>query len=266
MSISIKTATAENFTMNYFTFGKGETPFVILPGLSVQSVMGSADIISEAYSIIAEHFTVYVFDRRNELPCSYTVYDMANDTAEIFNILGLDNICLFGASQGGMIAQVIAAENPKLIKKLMLGSSCVKITDAQLKAVEAWIEEARNIEKIKLSTDMGKALHPENVYKQYENVFIDIGKSITDEEMSRFIITAQGTKGFDMSKRINEIKCPVLSLGSEDDKVLVGAAKELEEAFKGRADFESYIYNGYGHAAYDTAPDYKERLLKFAIK
>ncbi len=27
-----------------------------------------------------------------------------------------------------------------------------------------------------------------------------------------------------------------------------------------------YMYDGYGHAAYDTTLDYKERMLRFLIK
>ena len=30
-----------------------------------------------------------------------------------------------------------------------------------------------------------------------------------------------------------------------------------------RADFRLYLYTGFGHAAFDTAPDYRERLVRF---
>ena len=45
----VETVTAEGFTMDYIRFGHGEKPLVILPGLSVQSVMGSAAAVAEAY-------------------------------------------------------------------------------------------------------------------------------------------------------------------------------------------------------------------------
>ena len=71
----------EAFTMRYFSFGRGERPLVILPGLSVQSVMGSAQAVAKEYSVMQEEFTVYLFDRREDLPSKYSVYDMAQDTA-----------------------------------------------------------------------------------------------------------------------------------------------------------------------------------------
>ncbi len=48
MSIPIETVPTDRFTMEYFRFGAGERPLVILPGLSVQSVMGAADAVAAA--------------------------------------------------------------------------------------------------------------------------------------------------------------------------------------------------------------------------
>ena len=39
--------------------------------------------------------------------------------------------------------------------------------------------------------------------------------------------------------------------------------REIEEVMKDHPGFEIYMYDGYGHAAYDMAPDYKERILEF---
>ena len=38
--------------MEYCKFGSGDKVFVILPGLSIQSVMGAKDIIENNYSIL----------------------------------------------------------------------------------------------------------------------------------------------------------------------------------------------------------------------
>ena len=43
MNIEFDTVKTENFSMDYFRFGQGEEPFVILPGLGVQSVIGFAE-------------------------------------------------------------------------------------------------------------------------------------------------------------------------------------------------------------------------------
>ena len=67
MSICIEKAEVNGFSMNYFRFGNGKRIMVILPGLSIGSVMHSAQLIADAYRIFAEEYTVYVFDRRNEV-------------------------------------------------------------------------------------------------------------------------------------------------------------------------------------------------------
>ena len=127
MSIPIETVHTDTFSMNFFRFGRGEETLVILPGLSVQSVMGVADAVAAAYQPLADVFTVYVFDRRTELPASYSVREMARDTATAFQMLGLKKVCLFGASQGGMIALVIAVEHPEQL----LGGAAAPAGDSE---------------------------------------------------------------------------------------------------------------------------------------
>ena len=53
----------KDFEMDYCKFGHGDKMFVILPGLSVQSVMGAADAIEGSYNTKADEYTTYVFDR-----------------------------------------------------------------------------------------------------------------------------------------------------------------------------------------------------------
>lgn len=51
-AIEIKTVQTDGFEMEYFCFGHGKEPLVILPGLSVQSVMGAADAVADAYRLL----------------------------------------------------------------------------------------------------------------------------------------------------------------------------------------------------------------------
>ena len=262
---TIKQITTDSFSMNYFSFGTGEKTMVILPGLSIQSVMPSADAIAKQYDIFTKDFTVYVFDRRNELPALYPIEHMAENMAQVFKKLNLSNIYLFGASQGGMIAQVIAINHPELIAKLILGSTTCKVTKNN--SINAWIEKAESHDGSGLYLEFGKLVYPEALFQQYHDILNDMGKSVTAEEFERFIILAKATDGFDVTERLGAIKCPVLLLNTSDDKVLGSNAHDrIIEQLKSHKDFEYYIYSGYGHAAYDTAPDYQQRMLDFFTK
>lgn len=59
--MNIQTVRTPSFTMEYVRFGSGEKHFVILPGLSVQSVLISAQAVAAAYKSFAQDYTVYLF-------------------------------------------------------------------------------------------------------------------------------------------------------------------------------------------------------------
>ena len=265
--IQIETVKAVSFAMDYFRFGHGKETLVILPGLSLQSVMIFANMVVEAYQILADNFTVYVFDRRKELPAYYSVEMMAQDTVKAFRALGLNRINLFGASQGGMIAMRIAIEQPELVQKLILGSTSACVEEAQYKTVEKWTQMARSGKKTELCLAMGEALYPKDVFEQSRELLATAAKSVTDADLHRFIILAESLQGFDTTMDLEKIACPVFAIGSKDDQVLgADATVRITEYLNKRADFAFYVYDGYGHAAYDTAPDYKERILHFLIE
>lgn len=259
--MKIETIQTGNFSMDYFRFGQGKTPLVILPGLSVQSVMGSAEAVVHAYQLFSDDFTVYVLDRRHELPEEYSMYEMARDTAEAINSLRLGPVCLFGASQGGMLAALISIEHPELVGRLILGSTSARVTEETLSLIESWVRLAKagNAEELYLS--FGKALYPRSVFEQSRELLIEAAKSVTGEELARFVILAGSFDGFNVLQELKKITCPVLVIGSEDDRVLGGEASRQIAAQL--PDCTLFMYDGYGHAAYDTAPDYKERILRF---
>ena len=119
----------KNGKILYSKFGSGAKTLVILPGLSLKSLDTYAKSVESAFSLFCNDYTVYVFDRLSEPDSDYTVYAMADDTAQAMRFLGLSDCCIFGASQGGMIAQCIAVKYPELVSKLALGSSCCRMNE-----------------------------------------------------------------------------------------------------------------------------------------
>ena len=253
--------------MEYCKFGRGDKVFVILPGLSIKSVIGSKDIIEKNYSIMNDYFTTYVFDRRKNITDEYSITDMADDTVTVMKELGLNSIYLFGASQGGMIAMSIAIKYPELVNKVILGSSSAHVKPGQRKIVERWIHLAELKDRDGLCQEYGKEIYPPAIYEQGKKFFSDMAKDLSDEELERFVIFAKSIRGYDVTDELNKIKCPVLALGVFEDPVLDSdATMEIAENLDYRDDFELFMYIGYGHAAFDTAPDYKKRMLDFLLK
>lgn len=260
----VDTVKTDSFSMDYCKFGSGDDILVILPGISIQSVMGSADAVAQAYQVLAEDYTIYLFDTRQELPASYSVYEAAEDDTAAIQALGLEKVSIFGASYGGMKAMLIAAQHPEMVEKVIVASTSVDLTGEEFQAVENWISLAKKGDTEGLYLAFGKALYPEELFEQSRQLLIDMAKTVTEEELSRFVIRAEGMRSFNMTDQIGQIQCPVLAIGDRQDHVLGGTATENIANYMSQKDnFQLYMYDGYGHAVYDLAPDFKDRMKDF---
>lgn len=253
--------TRDGVEMSYFAFGKGERAFVILPGIGVKSVVSVAKAVENAYSGFADDYTVYVFDRRRNCPSAYSIREMAADTAAVMRELGIADADVFGASQGGMIAQYLAIDSPELVHAIVLGSSCAWCNDTIRATCEQWIALAEKRDITALTADFIDRLYSENTIRQYKEFLIHMNDNVCDADIDRFIILAKAIFSFDARADLAKVQCPSLVIGVENDLAVgTDASRKLAELLGG----ELYIYSsGYGHCVFDEAPDYKERLLGF---
>lgn len=254
-----------DFTMGYVRFGHGKRTLVILPGLSVDKVTSYADAVVASYGLLTDDFTIYVIDRRDEVPAGYSIGQMAHDTVEAMEALGLGGVALFGASQGGMIALAIAAEHPELVESLILGSTSSRIDEARYQEVfDPWARLARDRDTLNLYLRFGEGVYPAAVFEQAKDALVAGARGVTEGQLDRFVILTEALRGFDVSDSLAAITCPTLVIGSFDDRVLGGEASfDVAYALTGSARRELRMYDGYGHAAYDTHPHYREVMLRF---
>ena len=264
MNVLLDTVKTDEFVMDYCRFGCGKGNIVIIPGLSVQSVMPSAQAIAQAYKILTDDYTLYVFDRRKDNPESYCIADMARDTAKAMRSLGLEKSNVFGASQGGMIAMSMAIMYPDLVEKLVLASTSSGVTEKGFRTVENWVGLAKTGDAQALYQAFGKAIYPQAVYEQSKGLLSQAAETVTKQDLKRFVVMAQAIRGFDITDELYKIKCPVLIIGSSDDAVLGSKAAEIiRDNLKNSTDCEFFMYDGYGHAVYDLAPDFHKRVYNF---
>ena len=128
--------------MDYVTFGKGKKPLLIIPGLGdgLATVKGMAQMLALVYRKFATAYQVYVFSRINELPENYTTRNMATDIAEAMDVLGLKTVAVLGISQGGMLAQWLAADFPERVEKLILTVTTAKLNNLGRERITRWLE------------------------------------------------------------------------------------------------------------------------------
>lgn len=248
--------------MEYLNFGKkGGERFVILPGLSLKSVMGSADAIVSAYSVIAEDYDVYLFDHIKEEPLGYSVENMAEDTLAAFKELGIEKANIMGVSMGGMIAQAIALIDPGAVKCLVLCSTSSKGSGSAV--LDIWRELAEKKEAKELSRSFGEYVYTPSFYEQYKEIIDNMGEGASGLDFENFIISIDAIKSFDVSERLGDIKCPVFVIGAGEDRVLgAGSSYDLMDGLG----CEGYIYEGKGHGVYDEEPDYLKRVKEDALR
>jgi len=254
------TVKTDRFEMDYFRFGKGEKVMVFLMGLTVRSIMNQERYIAKTHEIFADDYTVYVFDRKRNMKYGYNMYDMAEDTADAMMQLGLKDVYMLGESQGGMIAQILTLNHPELVKKLVLVSTSSYMLEHSNPDIYGCLEMAKTRNVRKLYELMLHRIYTQEFLDRFGEGLYPKESKITDADLDRFVILADGNLAYDITDRLKEIKIPVLVIAGKEDKMLdPNRAKELAEA----GGFELYMYDHYGHALYDEAPDFKERVKTF---
>ncbi|MDO4815906.1 MAG: alpha/beta hydrolase [Bacillota bacterium] len=246
--------------MNYFSFGTGKRAFIMLPGISLKSVLLSAEAVAAAYADFGKDYTVYLFDAPEEIPEDCTIAFLADSVAETMQKLGISDADIFGCSMGGMIAQQLTVNYPQLVHKAVFASTCARPGEMGIATLSGWREFALKGDRQSLNRGFAQNVYSPEFYALYKDVFAAMENDGTDEELRRFVLKVNACLRFDILGELDKISRPVLVIGARGDHVLSGECSvEIAE----KIGCELYMYEGYGHAVYDEAPDYKARLLRF---
>lgn len=252
-----------NGSVTCISFGKGNKPLVMIPGLRLSGIEGSALILSRYYKIFADDYRVYVFDRTDRLPEKCTIHGFAEDLAEAMGEVGITDAYVFGASQGGMIAMDLAIDHPELVHMMVLGVTAAGTNDTIREVIGNWIEMARSGSMEDIAKDYTIKGFSERYVRKYK-VFLPLAiKTQKLMPADRFIRLAEACLDFDLYGDLDRIKCPVLVLGGGCDRIVTGEAS-LEIADK--LGCECYIYEDLSHEAYNEAKDFNRRIFEFFEK
>ena len=254
-----------NTKMSYVSFGSGNKVLILLPGLSdgMITVKGKALLLAAPYKLFFKDYTVFMFSRKDELPESYSIREMADDQAEAMRKLRIEKASVVGVSEGGMIAQYLAIAHANLVEKLIIAVSAPDANEIVHSAVSSWIEYAKQGDHKNLMIDTAEKSYSEKYLKKYRKSYPVIGWIGKPQNYHRFLVNANAILNFDCVDELNKIACPTLIIGGEADKI-VGrdASYKMHESIKGS---ELYMYEKYGHAAYEEADDFYKRVFDFLI-
>ena len=250
-------------SMDYVTFGNGKKPLLIIPGLGdgLATVKGMAQMFALSYRSFATAYQVYVFSRINELPENYTTRDMATDIAEAMEVLGLKTVAVLGISQGGMIAQWLAADFPERVEKLILTVTTAKLNNLGRERITRWLELSQTGAYKELMLDIASHSYTAKSFGKFKYLYRIMGIFGRIKDKQRIAIQAISCLRHDSLAILEKINCPTLVIGSEEDDVLgVEASLELRQHIK---DSQLTILLDCGHALYEQHKDFQKRVLLF---
>ena len=258
-----KTLYFNDKSMDYVTFGKGNQPLVIIPGLGdgVQTVKGMAMLFSITYRILAERYKIYVFSRINELKQGYTTRDMAADVAEAMETLNLDTAYVMGISQGGMIAQWLVVDFPERVQRLILTVTTAKPSQLARERIEYWQKLSQSGNFKHLMLDIAKHSYTQKSYQKWRLLYNVMGIFGHIKDKQRIDIQSVSCLKHDSLDFLEKINYPTLIIGAEKDDVLgVDGSLRLHQYIK---DSQLTILPECGHALYEQNKDFQKRVLVF---
>jgi pimeloyl-ACP methyl ester carboxylesterase len=253
----------EQSDMDYISFGKGNKNLIIIPGLGdgLRTVKGMAIPLAFMYKQFAKEYTVYVFSRRNNLTRGFTTQDMALDITQAMNILNISNADIMGVSQGGMIAQCIAINNPERVNKLVLVVTTSKTNEMINSVIGNWIQLAEKEDFKSLFIDTAEKSYSESYLAKYKKYYNILWRFCKPKDYKRFIIQANSCLTHNVYDDLDKIKCPTLIIGGKQDSIVgVNSSKEIADRI---SNSELYLYEEYGHAVYEEAKDFNEKVLRY---
>ena len=252
-----------NTDMFYAVFGHGSRKMVVLPGLSdgLATVKGKAWILASPYKRFFKDYKVYMFSRKNQMPEGYTIRDMARDQVEAMKSLGIDHAFVMGVSQGGMIAQYMAIDHPEVVDKLILVVTAPNANAVAYDAVNGWIGMAKRGEHTALMVDTAEKMYSEKYLKKYRKYLPLLARFTRPANYDRFFRNAYAILQFDARDELSKITCPTLIIAGSDDRTVGNdAAFELNRGISGS---ELYVYDGFGHGAFEEAQDFYNRVFEY---
>lgn len=269
--------TANNIAIEYESYGEESDPAMLLVmGLGAQLTLWPMELVE---ALVARGFRVIRYDNRDiglshkfedagevSIPWTmikarfglkprvpYTLSDMAADGVGLMDALGIDRAHIVGASMGGMIAQLIAAEHPGRVLTLtsiMSTTGHSSIPAAEKEAMAALTTRPANTEMetirahgVRVARAIGSPAYPADEAVLHQKIESNFKRSFYPAGMARQMaaIIADG----DRRSRLAKISAPTLVVhGEADPLVKVEGAHDTAAHIPGA---QLKLFPGMGH-------------------
>ncbi len=132
------------------------------------------------------------------------------------------------------------------------------------KVVCNWIELAKQRDYKRLMIDTAKHSYSDTYLKKYRFLYLMLGLVGKPKSFDRFLFQAASCVHHNAYPELDKIVCPTLVIGGGCDKIVgTASSPELAEKIKNS---ELFVYKTYGHAAYEEAEDFNDRVFHFFMR
>jgi len=259
-------AKANGININYEVRGEGP-PVVLIGGLGSQISSWATQV-----PIYSKYFKVVVFDSRgsglSEKPESpYSTEDMADDTLQLIDFLGIQSASFVGKSMGGMIAQWVGIKYPERVNKLVLGCTSASRDEVGNEILRMGRE---------IATKIGmKAVWLTALYLGYTREYIERNLSSiraslslipeTEDALTGYLGQSMACEDHNTKEFLNKINAPTLVMIGDDDKIASPKrSRELAEMISGS---RLKVFAGVGHGFWrERQKEVDKIVLEFLLE
>lgn len=242
--------------MYYETHGQGE-PMLLIMGLGGHTLDWGWVLPLK----LAQYHRVIMFDNRgagrSQQPSGpYSIAQMAEDTSNLMDSLGVEKARVFGVSMGGMIAQQLAIDQPQKVTKLVLGCTSPGGQD-QISAppeIQQYLEPQKNLDLYDALWWAAPAGMTPEFIRDHPEIVVRKNRANMQYPCSLEAYEAQlaAYRSFFAGDRLSEIQAPALVLaGSRDVLVPPENSRIIAEQIPGVVRREIF---GAGHLFWISHP------------
>jgi len=201
----------------YYERGGAGPPLVMVSGLG-----GLASFWRAQRSRLETQFTVIVYDHRGSgrstrSPPPYSIETMSADALALLDHLELDEVRLVGHSTGGAIGQMLAANYPHRIARLVL-SATWSHADAYFRRLfelrRDLVQQPGTDFYTRLSTLL---LYPPDWISAHDGELADEQRQLESSERAIIASKLEALLAFDGRAALPNIHCPTLVIAARDD-------------------------------------------------
>jgi pimeloyl-ACP methyl ester carboxylesterase len=203
----------------YLRFGQGP-PLLVASGLSSEHAnpQGIWRRMSLAWAApFAQHFTVYLVNRRPGLAPDTSMTDIAADYAgAIENDLGAP-VHLHGTSTGGSVALQLAVDRPELVERMVVSAAACRLSEH---GREVQREVARLTERgdhRQVSAYLMREMAPRPLGRPAQGFGWLMGGIFATDDATDMVRTIAAEDDFDTEPGLSRIQAPTLVLGGTAD-------------------------------------------------